>query len=81
MIEEIFEPLLLATILATGGGIIAYFRRRDRCLKNTQDMVNKLDEKFNILMKVLGIILKKNHPEFADEFNELLKLVHDEDDK
>lgn len=80
MIENIFQSIVIIAVVGTGGTLIAYFRRRDICLKATRDKVDKINKKLDRLIQILFIDYKKNHPDGLEDFRDLLKLINEEEE-
>jgi len=75
---EIFEPLLIASILGLGSGIFAFFRKISSTQKDLCETVARLQKTLIILAKAVDRQSNRLHPKTANsELDDLVKELLD----
>ena len=75
---EIFEPLLIASILGLGSGIFAFFRKISSTQKDLCETVARLQKTLIILAKAVDRQSNRLHPDEANsELDDLVKELLD----
>jgi|TARA_R110000765_G_scaffold10606_1_gene32763 hypothetical protein len=75
---EIFEPLLIASLLGLGSGIFAFFRKISSTQKDLCETVARLQKTLIILAKAVDRQSNRLHPKTANsELDDLVKELLD----
>ena len=77
---ELFEPLLIASLLGIGGALFGFFRKMSSTQKDLCETVARLQKTLIILAKSVDRQSNRLHPEEANsELDDLVKeLLRDE---
>ncbi len=77
---ELFEPLLIASLLGIGGALFGFFRKMSSTQKDLCETVARLQKTLIILAKAVDRQSNRLHPEEANsELDDLVKeLLRDE---
>jgi hypothetical protein len=80
--EQVFnsfiEPLLLTMMIATGGGIVAFFRKMNKTQKDLCETVSRLQKTLIILAKAVDRQSNRLHPDEANsDLDDLVKELLD----
>ena len=75
---EIFEPLLIASLLGLGSGIFAFFRKMSATQNDLCETVARLQKTLIILAKAVDRQSNRLHPKTANsELDDLVKELLD----
>ena len=75
---EIFEPLLIASLLGIGGALFAFFRKMSSTQNDLCETVARLQKTLIILAKAVDRQSNRLHPEEANsELDDLVKELLD----
>ena len=79
---ELFEPLLIASLLGIGGALFGFFRKMSSTQKNLCETVARLQKTLIILAKAVDRQSNRLHPEEANsELDDLVKELLRDDNK
>ena len=75
---ELFEPLLIASLLGIGGALFGFFRKMSSTQKDLCETVARLQKTLIILAKAVDRQSNRLHPEEANsELDDLVKELLD----
>ena len=75
---EIFEPLLIASLLGIGGALFAFFRKMSATQRDLCETVARLQKTLIILAKAVDRQSNRLHPKTANsELDDLVKELLD----
>jgi hypothetical protein len=75
---DVFEPLLIASILGLGSGLFAFFRKMSATQKDLCETVARLQKTLIILAKAVDRQSNRLHPKTANsELDDLVKELLD----
>lgn len=79
---ELFEPLLIASLLGIGGALFGFFRKMSSTQKDLCETVARLQKTLIILAKAVDRQSNRLHPEEANsELDDLVKELLRDDNK
>ena len=79
--EQLFnsfvEPLLLTMMIATGGGVVAFFKKMSKTQKDLCETVSRLEKTLIILAKSVDRQTNRAHPDSDSDLDDLVKELLD----